>query len=236
MLFAVGVGPGDPELMTLKAARILREVPVVAFFAKKGAIGIARSTAEKFISPTVECLPLYYPFTVEFSHRHTQYADGMKAFYDHSALQIAERLDSGKDVGLLCEGDPLLYGSYIYIHDRLSGRYATTIVPGVTGVSGCAARARTPLVSTDRVFSIIPATLSEDDLEARIRGTDALVLIKLGHNFAKARRVLIRAGRAMDATYVERGTMSNELIRPLIEKTDDRAAYFSLILVPGHGG
>jgi len=144
-LYGVGVGPGDPELMTLKAARILSDAPVVAFFAKRGRTGNARRIVEGRLGATAEELRLEYPFTVEIPVSDPRYPAEMAAFYDAAAEKVAARLDTGTDVAVLCEGDPLFYGSYMYIHDRLAGRYACEVVPGITAMSGCWARAGSPM-------------------------------------------------------------------------------------------
>jgi precorrin-2/cobalt-factor-2 C20-methyltransferase len=235
-VFGVGVGPGDPELMTIKAASALSKVRVVACFAKRGGLGNAYATARRFIHPEAELLPLIYPYTVELSPRHPDYIAKMREFYDLSAAQIAAHLSDGRDVAVLCEGDPLFYGSYMYLHDRLQHDHRCTVIAGITSFAGCAAGAGIPLVSTDRSFSIIPGTLREETLQQKLAGTDAAAIIKLGRNFAKVRRVLESLGRLESATYFERGTTEHEVIIPLAQKTDDKAPYFSLILVPGHDG
>ena len=235
-LFGVGVGPGDPELMTIKAARILERSGTIAFFAKRGKEGNARTTAAQFIRAEAELLPLAYPFTVELSPRHPEYIAAMRGFYDDSAAQIARRLDAGGDVAVLCEGDPLFYGSYMYLHDRLAKDYACVVVPGITSFAGCAAGAGIPLVSTDRVFSIVPATLPEPELLAKLRDADAAAIIKLGRHLGKVRRVLKQLGRLAQATYFEHGTTAREVVMPLRDKRDDQSLYFALVIVPGHDG
>jgi precorrin-2/cobalt-factor-2 C20-methyltransferase len=235
-LYGVGVGPGDPDLVTLKAARILRESKVVAFFAKRGKLGNARATADALLATDATLVPLYYPYTTELSPRDPTYVSAMRAFYDASAAQLAEQLECGHDVAVLCEGDPLFYGSYMYLHDRLAKRFLTVVVPGITSFAGCAAWAGMPLVSTDRTFSIVPGTLSEPELEARVKSGDALAIIKLGRNLSKVRRVLERLGRLEHAVYFERGTTRDALMLPLTQKLDDQSIYFALVIVPAHDG
>jgi precorrin-2/cobalt-factor-2 C20-methyltransferase len=235
-VFGVGVGPGDPELMTMKAVRVLREARVVAFFAKRGKLGNAHATAARYLHPEAEQLALVYPYTVELSPRDPEYIAALRGFYDASAELIAQHLMRGQDVAVLCEGDPLFYGSYMYLHDRLAEKHHCTVIPGITSFAGCAASAGIPLVSTDKVFSIIPCTLSEAELEARLREAGAAALIKLGRHFAKVRRVLERLGKLEQATYFERGTTDAQVIMPLAHKRDEAAPYFALILVPGHDG
>jgi precorrin-2/cobalt-factor-2 C20-methyltransferase len=235
-LHGVGVGPGDPELMTVKAVRVVETSPVVAYFAKRGKAGHAWTTAERHVSASAERLALTYPYTVEVPRHHPDYETALRQFYRDSAARIAERLTAGLDVAVLCEGDPLFYGSYIYLHDRLAKQHTCRVIPGITSFAGCAARAGIPLVSGDRAFAIIPGTLPATELEARVRSADGAAIIKLGSNYRKVRAILDRLGRTQRALYVEHGTTPREVVMPLGEKTDDDAVYFSLILLPAHDG
>jgi precorrin-2/cobalt-factor-2 C20-methyltransferase len=235
-VFGVGVGPGDPELITLKAVRTIASAPVVAYFSKRGKKGNAYAIGGRHIHPEAEQLPLIYPYTTELSPLHPEYIDALRGFYDASARAVAERLDAGRDVAVLCEGDPMFYGSYMYLHDRLAQGYSARVIPGITSFAGCAAGAGIALVSTDRTFTVIPGTLAEDELEARLRAAEAAVIIKLGKHFSKVRRVLARLGRVEGATYFEHGTTEREVVLPLAQKRDDESVYFSLIVVPAHDG
>ncbi len=234
-VYGVGVGPGDPELLTVKAAKLLQGARVVAYFGKRGKVSNAFAAAERYLESGAEHLPLIYPYTVELASSSPRYVAALRGFYAESAALITERLVKGQDVAVLCEGDPLFYGSYLHLHHRLSREHRCVVIPGITSFAGCAARAGFPLVSTDRVFSIVPGTLPEAELEARLSGGDPTAIIKLGRNFPKVRKVLERLGRASQATYVEHGTTQSERIMPLADKPDDSAVYFSLILVPGAG-
>jgi precorrin-2/cobalt-factor-2 C20-methyltransferase len=235
-VYGVGVGPGDPELVTVKAAQTLARARVVAHFSKRGKLGNAFTTAERYLHPEAERLPLVYPYTTEISAQHPRYVEALAGFYDASAAAIAARLSEGRDVAILCEGDPLFYGSYLHLHERLAPEHRCVVIPGITSFAGCAARAGLRLASGDSVFSIIPGTLPETELEARLRRGDASALIKLGSNLGKVKRVLERLGRAQAATYIERGTTAHERILPLADKRDDEHVYFSLILVPAESG
>jgi precorrin-2/cobalt-factor-2 C20-methyltransferase len=232
-LYGVGVGPGDPELMTLKAARVIAAAPVIAYFAKRGGKGTARTIAETHIAPTAIELPLIYPITIELPAEGVEYHRLIVAFYDEAAASIAAHLAEGRDVAVLCEGDPLFYGSYMYLHDRIADRFAAEVIPGVTGMAGCAAAAGLPMTYGNDVLLIVPGTLPEPELERLLAGAQAAVIMKLGRNFPKVRRVLHRLGLADRATYIERGTMPNGNAMPLTQKQDDAAPYFSLVLVPG---
>ena len=232
-LFTVGLGPGDPELMTLKAARIIATAPVIAYFAKRGRVGHARGMVEGRISAAAEELRLDYPFTTEVAVDDPRYADEIGVFYEAAAARLAERLDVGQDVALLCEGDPYFYGSSLALLDRLGRDYSCEVVPGVSGMSGCWTRARTPMTHGDDVLTVLPGTLDEDRMAARLAGCDAAVIMKVGRNLPKIQATLRRAGLMERAIYVERGTMTGERIVPLSAMDGESAPYFSLVLVPG---
>jgi precorrin-2/cobalt-factor-2 C20-methyltransferase len=231
--WTVGVGPGDPDLMTLKAARVIAAAPVIAFFAKAGRPGHARTIADRCIAPGAEEIRLQYPFTTEVALDDPCYAAEMTRFYNDAAARMAQRLDRGLDVALLCEGDPFFYGSSMVLFDRLGGDYSAEIVPGVTGMSGCWSSAATPMLHGDDVLSVLPGTLPQADLTARLATCDAAVIMKVGRNLPKIRASLDAAGRLDRSIYVERGTMPGQRIRPLSEWDEATAPYFSLVLVPG---
>jgi precorrin-2/cobalt-factor-2 C20-methyltransferase len=235
-LYVIGLGPGDPELMTVKAARIVRGARVIAFFAKAGRPGHARSIVAGLLSPSCEELRFEYPFTTEVSLAESRYHEEMRCFYDDSAARIADRLRAGQDVALLCEGDPFFYGSAMYLFDRLASKHPTIVVPGITAMSGCSARALMPITHGDDVLSVVPGTLDEDSLTDHLRGSDATVVMKVGRQLPKIRRAIERAGKLDRALYVERGTQEGERIAPLAGMTTESAPYFSLILVPGREG
>ncbi len=232
-LHVVGVGPGDPELLTLRAVRILGSVPAYAYFAKHGQPGHARTLAAPFLSPNAAALRFEYPYTTEMPVTDARYPAAMAALYDQAAAALAERLDTGADVAMLCEGDPFFYGSAMYVFDRLRARYPTDVTPGVTGMSGAWASARLPMTQGDDVLTILPGTMDGPALAERLRQTDAAVIMKLGSNMPKITAALHAAGRAADAVYVERATMPAERIAAL---PDGPAPYFSLVLVPGRQG
>ncbi len=231
--FIVGLGPGDPELMTLKAARIIAAAPVVAYFAKQGRTGHARGIVDGQMLPGAEELRFEYPFTTEVAVEDPRYLAEMEAFYEACATRLAARLRAGLSVALLCEGDPLLYGSAMYLFDRLRTAYPAEVVPGVTGMSGCWSRASLPMTHGDDVLSVLPGTLDEVSLAQRLKLCDAAVIMKVGRNLPKISRALAAAGLFERAIYVERGTMEGERIVRLQEREDGPAPYFSMVLVPG---
>lgn len=232
-LIGVGTGPGDPELLTIKAAKALEKADVVAYFAKAGRHGNGRAVVEGLLRPDVTLLPLYYPVTTEIDKDHVDYKRQITAFYDASAKAVASHLDDGRTVAILSEGDPMFYGSYMHLHVRLANRYPTEVIPGITAMSGCWSLAGLPIVQGDDVLSVLPGTMPEADLARRLADTEAAVIMKVGRNLPKIRRALQTAGRLHHAVYVERGTMSNGAMTQLAERDDREAPYFSLILVPG---
>ena len=137
-LHGVGVGPGDPELVTVRAARLIGSAPVLAYFAKKGRRGHARTIVEPYVRPDTEELPLHYPLTTEMSFADPLYVREVSGFYAEAAETLATHLAAGRDVVLIAEGDPLFYGSFMHLYIRLKDRFAVRITPGVTGFSGCA--------------------------------------------------------------------------------------------------
>jgi precorrin-2/cobalt-factor-2 C20-methyltransferase len=232
-LIGVGVGPGDPELMTLKAMRALGEADVIAHFAKAGNASHARAIAAPHLRPGVSELALHYPVTTEQPKCGNGYRDALRDFYDEAAAKIAADLEAGRVVAVICEGDPLFYGSYMHLHARLAARFPTEIVAGVTGMSGCWSAAGMPIAQGDDVFTVLPATLPEDELARRLRDADAAVVMKVGRHLPKLRRALATSGRLARAIYVERGTMADAKMIPLAAKPGDDAPYFAVVLVPG---
>ena len=232
-LLGVGVGPGDPELMTLKAMRALGEADVIAHFAKAGRAGHGRTIAARHVRADVIELPLLYPVTTELPRCSNGYRDAMGDFYEAAAAEVATHLEAGRLVAVICEGDPLFYGSYMHLHARLAPRFPTDIVAGVTGMSGCWSAAGMPIAQGDDVFTVLPATLPEGELARRLADADAAVVMKVGRHLPKLRRALETSGRLPRAIYVERGTMADAVMVPLSAKPDDDAPYFAVVLVPG---
>ena len=227
----VGVGPGDPELLTLKAVRALESADVVAHFAKAGNPSNARATAAKYLQTTTRELPLLYPVTTEHPSGDAAYRSAIEQFFNESAAAIAAHLEAGQVVAVLSEGDPLFFGSYMHIHVRLMNRFRTEVIPGVTSMSGCWSAAGLPIVQGDDVLTVLPGTLPESELVRRLRQNEPTVVMKLGRNLPKVRRSLIESNRLANAIYVERGTMHDERMMPLAEKADDLAPYFAIVLV-----
>ena len=234
-LYGIGLGPGDPELLTLKAVRLLQSVRHLAYFAKAGRRGHARTIANMHIVDGTHEIAMFYPVTTEIHFAEADYNRQLADFYEDSAARLAAHLSAGEDVALICEGDPLFYGSFMHLYIRLRRQFPVTIVPAVTGMSGCWSAAGAPMTWGDDILTVLPGTLSAEALKARLKNTDAAVIMKIGQNFAKIREAIADCGLLERAIYVERGAMKDEKVIPLAQKTDGAAPYFSIILIPGNG-
>jgi precorrin-2 C20-methyltransferase / precorrin-3B C17-methyltransferase len=230
-LFGVGVGPGDPELVTVKARRVVEEADVVAYPVARHGRSIARAAAAPYLRADQLELAMTYPVTTEETNHPEGYEGALHDFYDESSARVAEQLDAGRDVAVLCEGDPFFYGSYMYLHERLASRYETEVVAGVTAFCAAAAAAGTPLAKRDDVLMVLPGTLAPDALAARLQGSDAAVVMKLGRAFDGVREAAKRAGVARRGIYVERASAPGQRIAPLAE-VEGSVPYMSLVLVP----
>ncbi|MFI1937511.1 precorrin-2 C(20)-methyltransferase [Streptomyces purpureus] len=231
-LYGVGLGPGDPNLMTVAAVRAIESADVVAYHSARHGRSIARSIAGAHIREDHIEERLMYPLTVETTDHPGGYRGALDDFYEEAAARLAKHLDAGRTVAVLAEGDPLFYGSYQHMHKRLAHRYDTEVIPGVTSVSAAAARLGKPLCEAEEVLTIIPGTLPEDELTARLAATDSAVVMKLGRTFPTVRRALERAGRLEDARYVERAFMAGERTEPLASVDADSVPYFSVAVLP----
>lgn len=232
-LFGVGMGPGDPELVTVKAARVIGAADVVAYHSAQHGRSIARQIAEPYLRPGQIEEHLIYPVTTETTDHPGGYDGAMEDFYTQAAERIAAHLDAGRDVALLAEGDPLFYSSYMHMHTRLTQRFRAVIVPGVTSVSAASAATSTPLVTGDEVLSILPGTMPTAELARRLADTDAAVIMKLGRTYPQVREALSLAGRLDDALYVERASTDRERVLAAVDVDETKVPYFSLIVLPG---
>ncbi|MFC4072502.1 precorrin-2 C(20)-methyltransferase [Actinoplanes subglobosus] len=231
-LFGVGLGPGDPELVTVKAARLIGAADVVAYHAARHGRSNARAIAAGYLREGQIEEALIYPVTTETTDHPGGYQGAIDEFYTASAARLAAHLDAGRDVVVLAEGDPFFYGSYMHMHKRLSGRYETAVVPGVTSVSAASAVLGRPLMERDEVLTVLPGTLEPKELAARLATTDSAAVMKLGRTFEGVREALQQAGRLDDAWYVERATTDRERSAPLRDVDPATVPYFSLALLP----
>ena len=221
-LYGLGVGPGDPELLTLKALRILRAVAVVAYPAPEQGDSFARSIVAAWIGDHQREIAIRFPMRP---------GPPPVEIYDRAAVELAAELERGRDVALVCQGDPLFYGSFINLFSRLVDRYRIEIVPGISSLTACAAAAAVPLASRDDTLMVIPATLAEDQIAARLAVCDAAAIIKVGRHAAKVRRVVDRLGLLDSAVCVEHATLVSERVAPLGATDLDKTPYFSTVII-----
>jgi len=222
-LYGLGLGSGDPELLTLKAYRLLQAAPVVAYPVSDGGKSLSRSIVADYLRKDQIEVPLWYPFKLEQSSQ---------PYYDEAALKLAGYLNAGQDVVVLCEGDPFFYGTFMYLFNRLSHQFQTEVVPGVSSIMASASMLETPLTYRNDVFVVLPGILSAEILAERLAIADAAVIIKLGKHFSKVYAVLEQLGLLDRARYIERATMPNQKIMPIRDVDPAEVPYFALISIP----
>ncbi|SEM98108.1 precorrin-2 C20-methyltransferase [Sphingomonas gellani] len=233
-IHGIGLGPGDPDLMSVRADRLVRGARHVAYFRKAGRIGRARRMVDGMLRADVVEHAMDYPVTTEIAVSDPRYNACLSAFYADCTARLAAVTAGGEDVAVLCEGDPFFYGSFMHLHARLAGRAPVRIVPGVTGMSGAWTATDRPITWGDDVLTIATATLPEEELVRRIRDTDALVVMKIGRHLAKLRRAVAAAGRTSAAWLVEYAAMPEQRVVRLAD-AGDTAPYFAILLIHGEG-
>ncbi len=222
-LYGVGVGPGDPDLLTLKAHRLIADTSIIAYPAPDSGESFARSIVSQWLGPDKTEIPIVVPMRVE--------RFPAKQVYDQASDAIASHLDSGEDVVVLCEGDPFFYGSFMYLYERLAERHTCEIVPGVSSLMASAAVASRPLAARNDVLSVVPAPLDDEVITRYLQSSDALAFIKIGRHFARLRNLIEKSGLLEDAVYLERVTLSNQRLIPLAKVGTETAPYFSMALI-----
>ncbi len=234
-IICAGLGPGDPDLISVRSDRAIRAARHVAYFRKPGRQGQARRIVEGMLQPDAVELAMEYPVTTEIPFDSPDYNRLLAGFYDDWADRLATLAQEGHDIVVLCEGDPFLYGSFMHLHIRLRDRVTVEVIPGIPGMVGCWNATGEPITWGDDVLSVLMGTLPEEDLIRHIRAADALAIMKTGRNLPRVRRALEIAGRLDDAWLVERGTMPNQRIARLAEVDATDCPYFAIVLVHGHG-
>ncbi|KNG94025.1 precorrin-2 C(20)-methyltransferase [Pseudaestuariivita atlantica] len=232
-VICAGLGPGDPDLMSVRSHRLISGARHIAYFRKAGRAGQARAIVEGMLREDAVEHAMEYPVTTELPFDGPEYKAALSSFYEQWAGRLAE-IARKDDVVVLCEGDPFFYGSFMHLHVRLEGLVPVEIVPGITGMSGCWTATGVPVTWGDDVLTVCMATLPEDELTRRIAGTDALVVMKIGRNLPKLRRALEAAGKLEEAWLVERGTMAGEQVRMLAE-IEGEVPYFAICVIHGRG-
>ena len=226
-LYGLGVGPGDPELVTLKALRLLRAAPVVAYPAPDVGDSFARSiVAPHLLGGQLE-IAIRVPMRVDPAPA--------QAVYDDAAVEIAGHLEAGRDVAVLCEGDPFFYGSFMYLFGRLAERHRVEVVPGVSSLTACAAAIGLPLAARNDVLTVLPAPLPAEELRPRLLAGDAVAIMKLGRHFKKIVQLLEETDLFEHANYVERATLGHQRVLKLAEVDPETVPYFSMILAHRRG-
>ena len=233
-IICTGLGPGDPDLMSLRAHRAVTSATQVAYFRKAGRAGQARRIVTGLLRADAVEHAMEYPVTTELPFDGPDYNDALARFYDEWAARL-QGVAQTSDVVVLCEGDPFFYGSFMHLYSRLSGVVEMEVIPGITGMSGCWTATGQPITWGDDVLSVLMGTLPEEELVRHMAQADALVVMKTGRNLPKIRRALDASGRLEAAWLVEAGTMPNQRFQKLTEANIEECPYFAIVLVHGHG-
>lgn len=234
-IYGVGLGPGDPDLLSVKSDRLVRGAKHVAFFRKAGRKGQSRQIADAMLPESVIEFAMEYPVTTEIPLSDPRYNAVLSAFYEDCAAHLRALATDGHDVVVLCEGDPFFYGSFMHMYERLKNDVPVDVVPAITGMSGAWTATGRPITWGDDVLTVLMGTLPQDELSRRMADTDALVVMKIGRNIDKVRTALRAAGKFDDAWIVEFATMPNQTVNKLSEASDKVTPYFSIIVVHGQG-
>jgi len=234
-ILCAGLGPGDPDLMAVRADRAIRTARHIAYFRKAGRQGQARRIVEGMLAPGAVEHAMEYPVTTEIPFDSPEYNHLLSAFYDGWAGRLAALAGAGQEVVVLCEGDPFFYGSFMHLYVRLKGHVPVEVIPGIPGMVGCWNAMGMPVTWGDDVLTVLMGTLPEQELVAHMRGADALAIMKTGRNLPRVRRALQAVGRLDDAWLIERGTMPGQRIAPLAQIDAADCPYFAIVLVHGHG-
>jgi precorrin-2/cobalt-factor-2 C20-methyltransferase len=235
-IICAGLGPGDPDLMSVKADRAVRTARHIAYFRKAGRAGQARRIVQGMLRADAVEYPMEYPVTTEMPFDSPDYITALAGFYDDWARRLADLArDLPEDIVVLCEGDPFFYGSFMHLYTRLQGRAQVQVIAGITGMAGCWHATGQPMTWGDDVLTVLMGTLPHDDLVAHMTRADALAIMKTGRNLPRVRAALQQAGRLQDAWLIERGTMPDQRVARLADVDATDCPYFAIVLVHGHG-
>jgi precorrin-2/cobalt-factor-2 C20-methyltransferase len=234
-IHGVGLGPGNPDLMSVRADRLVREAQTIAYFRKKGRAGQARQIVDGILHPNAIEIAMEYPVTTEIPVSDPRYNAVLSAFYADCAADLQARAQAGQDIVVLCEGDPFFYGSFMHLYTRLSNAVPIEVVPAITGMSGAWTATGQPITWGDDVMTVLMGTLPQARLEQEASRADALVIMKIGRNFAKVCDALKASGRFEDAWLIEYATMAKQTVCRLRDAGERVTPYFSIIVVHGQG-
>ena len=234
-IICAGLGPGDPDLISVRSDRAIRAARHIAYFRKSGRQGQARRIVDGMLAPGAVEHAMEYPVTTEIPFNSPEYNAALAGFYDSWTARLRSLAESGEEVVVLCEGDPFFYGSFMHLYVRLKDVVPVEVIPGIPGMVGCWNATGQPITWGDDVLTVLMGTLPEDELTRNMRGADALAIMKTGRNLPRVRRALTAAGRLSQAWLIERGTMPGQRMRPLSEVDAEDCPYFAIVLVHGHG-
>lgn len=234
-IYGVGLGPGDPDLMSVRADRLLRNGRHVAFFRKAGRSGQARRIVNGMLHDGVVEFAMEYPVTTEIPVTDPGYNAALSAFYTECTDHLRKLAEAGEDVVVLCEGDPFFFGSFMHLYTRLKDVVPVEVVPAITGMSGAWTATGQPVTWGDDILTVLMGTLPEDMLADAMQRSDAVVVMKIGRHFEKVKSALKRAGKLDAAWLVEYASMPNQTVQRLSEAGDKITPYFSIIVVHGQG-
>ncbi|MEX0582694.1 MAG: precorrin-2 C(20)-methyltransferase [Sneathiella sp.] len=226
-LYGLGIGPGDPDLITLKALKRLQATSVLAYPALEDGESLARAIIAPHLTSQKTEIAIRIPMTIERAPA--------QAAYDVAAEELSIHLNAGRDVVVLCEGDPFFYGSFMYLFGRIAEKFPVEVIPGVSSLTACATALQSPLSARNDVLTVLPAPLPSDILAARLQETDSAAIMKIGRHFERIRQLIFDLGLEENARYIERATMENEKILALRDVPKDAAPYFSMILIHKRG-
>ena len=234
-IFGIGLGPGDPELMSVKADRLIRTASHVAYFRKAGRKGHARSIVEGLLHPDAIEFAMEYPVTTEIPLSDPRYNDILSEFYQNCAKHVRNLSDRGQSVCVLCEGDPFFYGSFMHLYTRVKQTQPVTVIPAITGMSAAWTQTGIPITWGDDVLTVLLGTLHKEELTRRMADTNALVIMKIGRNFEKICEALKANNLYEKAWLIQYAAMENSSVQCLSAVSENVTPYFSIIVVHGQG-
>ena len=234
-IICAGLGPGDPDLISVRSDRAIRRARHIAYFRKTGRQGQARRIVEGMLAPGAVEHAMEYPVTTELPFDGPEYNALLATFYDNWTARLQALAEAGQEVVVLCEGDPFFYGSFMHLYVRLKDLVQVEVIPGIPGMVGCWNATGQPITWGDDVLTVLMGTLPEEELTRHMQSADALTIMKTGRNLPRVRRALAATGRLQDAWLVERGTMPGQRLVPLSEIDVEECPYFAIVLVHGHG-
>ena len=234
-IYGVGVGPGAVDLLSVRADKLVREAKYIAFFRKAGRAGHARQIASTLLSKDVIELAMEYPITTEIPLSDQRYSEVLSDFYKKYSNKILSLSQTGIDLVILCEGDPFFYGSFMHIYSRVKDKCPVEVVPAITGMSAAWTATDIPITWGDDILTVLMGTLDKTTLENQLQNTNAAIIMKIGRNMPKIKKVLERTGRFYDAFIVEYAAMDKQTVQRLSDYNTENAPYFSIIILHGQG-